>query len=292
MSPWNRGKKKECCLVCSKPEHRIVDCWYNTKSKKYNSLLESTPEITRNLKKRRLIDISSSGVGSGQIRECEFTFMVQHVDDILRRWFLDSCASLHLRNQCKHFVDYKSLRNDEFVNAACEETSVRVRGAKNIRVRQVIDGVETNSLLKDVRYASKCRTNLISLSKAQNPGIGVYFEPGSTKMIAKCKGRTVMVGDSTSTGIAKLKNMRPVQSGSKASCYLLQEKTMKCSLLIDVRATLELTSWKSEETNAAHGLRKLKSTKKIVHICEACVDGKATSQPHLRREKSTRRYSS
>lgn len=51
-------------------------------------------------------------------------------------------------------------------------------------MQQDINGVKQATLLKDVGYAPKCGTNLISSCIAQRAGVGINFEPHSTKMIA------------------------------------------------------------------------------------------------------------
>ena len=68
--------------------------------------------------------------------------------EIKNRWFLDSCASRHLCNDREHLIDYRNLKDAEYVNASCEGGNVRVVGVGNLRVRQVINGEEVTTMLK------------------------------------------------------------------------------------------------------------------------------------------------
>ena len=49
------------------------------------------------------------------------------------------------------------------------------------------------------------------------------------------------------------------------------------------------TSKRMHDTNAVDGLDAVMSTKDVDEVCEACVEGKATSTPHRRRVKSTKK---
>ena len=272
------GNKKATCWICERSGHRMSDCFFNPKSNKYKSSMQRTPKIIENLKKRKLIE-EGSNKSKTKGHECEFTFMVHHVDDIKERWFLDSCSSRHLCNERKHFIDYRKLDESEYVNAACEGGNVRVVGIGNVRVSQFINDEKKTTLLKDVGYAPKCRTNLVSMPKAQLAGITVMMEAYSTKMTGKFEGRTVFVGDSESTGICELTSMKPVSDGNISVSFfnageddemqLAHRRTCHTAI-----STLE----KMEATKAVDGLGELKSTKKIGSVCEACVEGKSMNQ--------------
>lgn len=80
---------------------------------------------------------------------------------------------------------------------------VKMIAIGDIPVRQVVDGVETITLLRDVGYAPKCRTNLVSLIKAQRAEVNIQFESDTTKCRAAYGNRTVLVGDSETHGIAE-----------------------------------------------------------------------------------------
>ena len=80
-------------------------------------------------------------------------------------------------------LNYRDLTKSEYAKAASEYGNVRVIGVGNIRVRKIIDGHETVITLMDVGFAPKCRTNLVSLVKAQKAGAEIHLKPGVTRMV-------------------------------------------------------------------------------------------------------------
>lgn len=52
---------------------------------------------------------------------------------------------------------------------------MRIIGVGDVNVKQTIDGKVKHLLLKNVGYAPNCRTNLISLPKAQRKGAFIVF---------------------------------------------------------------------------------------------------------------------
>ena len=222
--------------------------------------------------------------------DCRFTFMAQKSESIKDKWFLDSCCSRHITNNNKYMVNYRKLKDIEIVSSASEGDGVRIIGIGDVNVKQIIDGKGKELLLKDVGYAPNCRTNLVSLSKAQRKGVDVLFKGGGTKLFAKYKSEIIMIGDSKTTGISELCGMEPTMeetngismynAGNDDGMRLAHRRTCHTSV-----STLN----RMQETNAVHGLESIKSTKDVNGICEACVQGKATSTPHRRREKKTKR---
>lgn len=138
-----------------------------------------------NLKRRKLLDRTSQKV-SGD--ECDFAFTTVSEGYISRKWFLDSCCSRHLSNQKDKMFDYRELKKKEFVGSAAVGSHVKIVGIGNMRLRQVIDGAEILTILKDIGYTLKCRTNLVSLSKALRAGCKILFEPGKTNWRAVRNG--------------------------------------------------------------------------------------------------------
>ena len=149
----------------------------------------------------------------GTVEECEFAFMASGLSFFLRGWFMDICASRHLKNHRQHIFDYRPLKNVEFVNGACEGGLVNVVGIGNLRVKQVINVVENECILKDVGYSPKCRRNFVASTKAQRASINIIFEGSGTKMKASYCIRSMLVGDSKDTGITELCNLVPVSTG-------------------------------------------------------------------------------
>ena len=48
-------KKKRKCYICSKPCHRMLDCFYNPKSLNYKPQLLPDAEASENLRKRGIV---------------------------------------------------------------------------------------------------------------------------------------------------------------------------------------------------------------------------------------------
>lgn len=279
-----RGNRSGC-WVCGKSGHRMGNCFFNPKSRNYKPSYKRTPEIESNLRKRKLLNSHTEKRGE----ECEFAFMTLPANNILRRWFLDSCSSRHLCNQRDHMFDYRALSKAEYVSAACEGGQVRVVGIGNIRVRQIINGQENITLLKDVGYAPKCRTNLVAMGKAQRAGVNINFPAGSTKFMATHQGKLVMIGDSATTGITELTDMAPVHIGQPAVTFFSagENDAMQLAHRRTCHTSVS-TLRKMERSGAVHGLEATKSTKQIGQVCEACVEGKATNNAHTRRSKSSK----
>ncbi len=98
-------------------------------------------------------------------------------------------------------LNYRSLGDAEFINAACECVPVKIIGVGDVRVNQTINGAHSAMLLKDVGYGPECRTNLIAISKAQRAGAGFEFEPYSTNMRGTRNGKVVLYDNSKRTSI-------------------------------------------------------------------------------------------
>lgn len=231
--------------------------------------------------------VNDDGAGSSQVDDCEFAFMTLDDSGIHNLWFLDSCWSRHLTNSREGLFNFKALAKAENVNGAAEGAAVSVVGIGDLRVSQNINGKDGVSLLKNVGYAPKCRTNLISLGKAQVAGVSVNFQGGSTDMMATHNGKILMKGDSQKYGIIQKSNLQPVVKGVHEIAFFnageddSMELAHKRTCHTAVGTLLEM-----ERLNAVEALDGLKSIKK--NICSSCVDGKATKSPHLAREKKSR----
>lgn len=71
-------------------------------------------------------------------------------------------------------------------------------------MRQLFDGNEVVYVLKNVGYATKCRTNLVTLTNAQRGAVRVYFEASIKKKIAMHNGRKIIFVNSSTTVITEL----------------------------------------------------------------------------------------
>lgn len=63
-------------------------------------------------------------------------------------WVFDSSASRHICNFIDHYVEFRKLSEVELVYAASIGASAKVVGIGNVKVRQVIDGVEATIMPK------------------------------------------------------------------------------------------------------------------------------------------------
>lgn len=281
--------RRDCtCYICGKKGHMMKDCFFNPRSRNYKPSMKRTSLVTSNLKKRNLLPHEGGSNNRSGGHECEFTFMVHRRNDIRNKWFLDSCASRHLCNVREYFVSYKSLSKGEHVNAACEGATVDVVGVGNVKVSQMIDGKKMTTLLQDVGYAPRCRTNLVSLTKAQRAGVGIYFEPDTMNFTARYGNRKVMVGEGSTIGITELTNMKGVSNGKPNVTFYTAGENDGMKLAHRRMCHTSVSTIKEmKRTNAVIGMENLMSTKDIGKVCESCVEGKATNQPHKKREKRT-----
>lgn len=90
-------------------------------------------------------------------------------------WSIDNCDSSRLKNSRDHFVEFRKFYKVDLVNAASIGVSEKVVETGNVKVRQIIDGVQLNILLNEVGYASDCQTNLVSAAKAERFEIKINF---------------------------------------------------------------------------------------------------------------------
>lgn len=272
------------CWICERKGHKMTDCFYNPTSSKFKSSMRPSKKIQENLRRKNLTRRHDGNVRD----ECDFVFMAERSHEIADKWFLDSCCSRHLTNSRDGMIDYKALRNSEQMRCASDKGSVQVVGVGNVKVEQIVNGKKKVTMLKDVGYAPNCRTNLVSLTKAQRIGVDIMYKGGGSKMIATYKGEAVMHGDSENTGISELVGMKRASIGRADVAFFNagENDAMKMAHRRTCHTAVG-TLRRMQETNAVHGLDALKSTKKVDNICEACVDGKAASHPHPRKEKST-----
>ncbi len=146
-------------------------------------------------------------------------------------------------------------------------------------MKQVIDGKDKVTLLKDVAYAPNCRTNLVSLRKARSIGIEVVFNCGGSKMVATYKGKTVMHGDSKETSISELNGIVRMSSGHSNIAFLNAGKDDAMKLAHRRTWHTPVSTFrKTQETNATYGLDKVMSSRNVNNICE---DSNAVGKPHL-----------
>lgn len=274
------------CFICKKSGHVMRDCFYNPRGKKFKKNLRPSSTIIQNLKQRGLWVGSINNVPR---EECEFAFMMSN-NGLRDKWFLDSCCTRHITNKKEHLINYQRIKDGDIINAACENGSMNIVGLGDVRVKQVFNGKEKVTLLKDVAYVPTCRTNLVSLTKAQRIGVDVSFVGGGNKMVATYKDEVVMVGNSTNTNIAELTGMKPVSNVTSSVAFFNPGKddAMKLAHRRTCHTAVTILQ-RMHDTKAVDGLEELSSTKDVDNVCEACVDGKASSKPHKRREKTTSR---
>lgn len=289
MPNGRERRTKGKCYICTKPGHIMSKCFYNPKSNSFKSHLKPSETILKNLKRRKLVKDAGGGSSQPQGDECEFAFMTLNESGIHNRWFLDSCCSRHLTNSRDGLLRYKALSEPEDVRAAAEGAAVSVLGIGDLRVSQNINGKEVVSLLKNVGYAPECRTNLISLVKAQQAGVCINFEGGKTSMTATHKGKILMKGDSRKFGIVEISNLQPVVKGVHEIAFFNAGKDDSMELAHRRTChTAVSTLQEMERKEAVLGLDYLKSIDNLKNKCTSCVDGKATKASHLPREKKAR----
>ena len=280
-------RNKIRCHICDKVGHKMYNCFYNPRSKKYKAGWKRTPLIEAKLKQHGLLKSATPANGRD---DCKFAFMANRSNSIKQKWFLDSCCSRRITNNRESMVNYRSLDKIETVNAASEGDGARIIGVGDINVRQTIDGKVKHLLLKNVGYAPNCRTNLISLPKAQRKGAEIVFVGSGTKLVAKYNDEVIMTGDSKATGIAELSGMVPDINGLQYVVFYNAGEN-DCMKLAHRRTchTSVATLKRMHDTNVVDGLDAVMSTKNVDEVCEACVEGKAASTPQRRREKSTKK---
>ena len=79
---------------------------------------------------------------------------------------------------------------------------MKIIGIGNIGVQQIIDGKKVVSILKDEAYVPSCRTNLISLTLAQQQGLYIRYKGDGTNMVATYKRKFAMIGNNKKANIS------------------------------------------------------------------------------------------
>ena len=107
-------------------------------------------------------------------------------------------------------------------------------------------------------------------------------------MVATCKGKVPMIGDSKTTNISELTGMVSLPDGRTNHAFFNpgRDDAMKLMHRRTCRTAMS-TLRRMCETKAADGLEKLSSISDTGNVCEACVEGKAVSEPHRSRDKKT-----
>lgn len=274
------------CFICGKSGHMMRDCFYYPQGKKFKKNSNPSVSIVENLKKRGLWkNKACNSMGD----ECEFSFMASR-DGLSDRWFLDSFCTRHITNRRENFVKYRSMNGSDTINAVCDGGKMNVVGFGDVRVNQMIHGKEKVTLLKNVAYVPTCRTNLVSLTRVQRIGDDVSFKGGSNKMVATYKNEVVMVGCSKDINISELTGMKTVSRGRQDVAFFNpgKDNAMKLAHRRTCHTAVS-TLRRMHDTKAVDGLEELSSTKDVDNVCEVFVDGKSSSKPHKRRDKSTTR---
>ena len=101
------------------------------------------------------------------------------------------------------------------MRSASDDPSVDFLGFGTVHLEQKIGGKIIKTILKEVGYSPKLRTNLISLAKVQKRGISFDFPAQSTSIVAKFNDEVVMVGDSSLHGIVELIETNPALQSDK-----------------------------------------------------------------------------
>ncbi len=188
------------------------------------------------------------------------------------------------KNSNDGMLKYRTIEDNEEISSASEGVSIKAVRVGNVKVKLVIDGKDKVKLLKNVGYAPKCRTDLVSLTEAQNIVVETLFKGGGSKTVAMYKGRTVMHGDSKETGISELTGMNTT-SRERQNIEFSNRGEDEAMKLAHRRTCHTAVSalHKMHEASAVHGLDKVISSRNIGNICEYCVDGKVACMSYLRR---------
>lgn len=173
--------------------------------------------------------------------------------------------------------------------AAAKVSSAEIEGYGTVLLQQNIEGRITILELQDVAYMPSIRSNLVSLSKAQEAGVAIEYPPATTKMIAKYNGQVIMVCSRKERILFELSGMRASKSdesdavmfsaGKGDDIKLMHRRTCRTGT-----KTLE----KMVRLEASDGLDILKTQKTDFDIGNECSAGQATAVPHKRKDKQKR----
>ena len=83
-------------------------CFFNPRRKKYKRKLKPSAKIVANLKKRKMLNVSSVNDAN---YHCDFLFMASN-GTIRDKWFLDSCCTRHTTNKRDKMMYYRRMNGN------------------------------------------------------------------------------------------------------------------------------------------------------------------------------------
>lgn len=172
---------------------------------------------------------------------------------------------------------------------AASEMEMRIEGLGYVRLQQNIRGKTIVFELKDVAFFPRIRTNLMSLSKAQEAGITIEYPACSEDMIAKRNGKVVTVGSRVNHNVSELSGLHAAANGQLENVFFKAGERDKMKLMH--KRTCHKGVNKLEEmirVGAAKGVEELGSHVVKYDVCDEFCSGKAVAVPHKRKENEER----
>jgi len=219
----------------------------------------------------------------------KFEFITSN-NEIASKWFLDSCASQQMTHQRDLLYNYSSVNDGNSIATAAKDVRMRIEGFGALRLEQSIQGKMSTIEVNNVAYMPSTRTNLVSLSRAQEAGLSIEYPGGSTRMTAKHGDKIVMVECQKHYSICELIWIVASVSDARGDSFF---NTGSCNdmKVMHRRAchTGVQTLSKMVRIGCADGLEELAAQTVEYEVCNECCVGKAVPVPHPRKEKQKRR---
>ena len=265
--PRNYNSKQTLkCHQCGRSGHKIKDCYYYKKNRKYNEERKRTVQTVQ-------MTEQSQNNASG------FTFMAgdyQLNTGEMVIFLLDSGASDHLINQENLFSSFTMLQPPLNISVAKNGAYITAtkRGIIHVTSNKGVDGV-----LENVFYCPEVPYNLLSVRKMQEAGLGIVFDSEGVH-ISK-DGNVIMSGKPLNnlTAVDFRVNIKRVGNNSQVN------NTVSCNYDLWHRRLGHMGRSKFLELKNKQMVEDMQCIEKVIpdnNLCDACINGKQARLPFER----------
>lgn len=171
------------------------------------------------------------------------------------------------------FSKLTKVTERETIATVDNKLNVEIHGQRDVELGQKVDGNDVIITLKDVAYAPKLRTNLVSQKLAQRPGITLEYPPISNEMIGWIRKQNMFMGSTKNTCTCELIGIVPTRIENKKALFSAG-KTEETELVHRRMCHMEVHKINEmSKNNVVDGLKDLKVNKDY-KTCVSCTKGK------------------
>ena len=254
------------CHQCGRSGHKIKDCYYYKKNRKYNEERKRTVQ-TVHMTEQSHNNASGFAFMAGD-------YQLEAGEKVI--FLLDSGASDHLINQEDLFSSFTTLQPPLNISVAKNGAYITAtkRGIIHVTSNKGVDGV-----LENVLYCPEVPYNLLSVRKMQEAGLGIVFD--SEGVCISKDGNVIMSGKPLNnlTAVDFKVNIKRLGNNSQVN------STVSCNYELWHRRLGHMERSKFLELKNKQMFEDMQCIEKVIpdnHLCEACINGKQARLPFRR----------